>query len=76
MKSLSIILSIEPTTLLIGGVVAGLIVVIFIIRFFIINGRNAATKEEIEQMQIWDMQCELDIHSGWLNNFKDKYLSE
>lgn len=43
---------------------------------FIINGRNAATKEEIEQMQIWDMQCELDIHSGWLNNFKDKYLSE
>ena len=43
---------------------------------FIINGRNAATQEEIEQMQIWDMQCELDIHSGWLNNFKDKYLSE
>ena len=43
---------------------------------FIINGRNAATDEEIEQMRIWDMQCELDIHSAWLNNFKDKYLSE
>lgn len=43
---------------------------------FIINGRNAATDEEIEQMRIWDMQCELDMHSAWLNNFKDKYLSE
>jgi hypothetical protein len=43
---------------------------------FTINGRNAATKEEIEQMQIWDIQCELDIHSQWLNDFKDKYLSE
>ena len=43
---------------------------------FIINDRNAATDEEIEQMRIWDMQCELDMHSAWLNNFKDKYLSE
>lgn len=43
---------------------------------FIINGRNAATQEEIEQMQIWDMQCELDMHSAWLNSFKDKYLTE
>ena len=42
----------------------------------IINERNAATKEEIEQMRTWDIQCELDIHSTWLNNFKDKYLSE
>ena len=43
---------------------------------FIINNRNAATDEEIEQMRIWDMQCELGIHSAWLNNFKDKYLTK
>ena len=43
---------------------------------FIINGRSAATEEEIEQMRTWDMQCELDMHSVWLNNFKERYLSE
>ena len=50
MKSLSIILSIEPTTLLIGGVVAGLIVVIFIIRFFIINGRKKKFRKIAEEL--------------------------
>ena len=43
---------------------------------FVINGRNAATEEEIEQLRAWDLQCEIDLHSAWLNNFKDKYLSE
>lgn len=45
-------------------------------RAFVINGRNAATEEEIEQMRAWDLQCEIGIHSAWLNNFKSKYLSE
>lgn len=40
------------------------------------NARNAATEEEIEQMRLWDVQCEIDLHSAWLNNFKNKYLSE
>ena len=40
------------------------------------NARNAATQEEIEQMRVWDLQCEVDLHTSWLNNFKDKYLSE
>ena len=43
---------------------------------FVLNNRNAATDEEIEQMRLWDAQCEIDLHSAWLNNFKDKYLSE
>lgn len=43
---------------------------------FVINSRNAATKEEIEQMRAWDLQSEIGIHSAWLNTFKDKYLSE
>ena len=43
---------------------------------FVQNDRNAATKEEIEQMRLWDVQCEIDLHSSWLNNFKNVYLSE
>lgn len=41
---------------------------------FIINGRNAATNEEIEQMKEWDILCEADLHIEWLNKFKNKYL--
>lgn len=41
---------------------------------FVINGRNAATNEEIEQMKAWDMLCEVDLHTEWLNKFKNKYL--
>lgn len=40
------------------------------------NARNASTEEEIEQMRLWDVQCEIDLHSSWLNNFKNNYLSE
>lgn len=43
---------------------------------FVANGRNAATDEEIEQMRLWDLQCESDIHTVWLNSFKINYLSE
>lgn len=43
---------------------------------FVKNARNAATDEEIEQMRAWDLQCEIDLHSSWLNKFKDNYLSE
>ena len=43
---------------------------------FVMNARNAATEEEIEQMRAWDLQCEIDLHSSWLTKFKDNYLSE
>ena len=43
---------------------------------FVKNARNAATEEEIEQMRAWDLQCEIDLHSSWINKFKDNYLSE
>ncbi len=43
---------------------------------FVKNNRNAATEEELEQMHKWDMECEIEIHSDWLNDFKNKYLSE
>lgn len=45
-------------------------------RAFTIDGRNAATEEEINQMRTWDMLCEVDLHNEWLNEFKDNYLSE
>lgn len=41
---------------------------------FTVNGRNAATNEEIEQMKNWDLLCEADLHIEWLNKFKTKYL--
>ena len=50
MNSLSSMLSIEPTTLLIGGVVAGLVVLIFIIRFFIISGKKKKFREMVEEL--------------------------
>ena len=43
---------------------------------FVQKDRNAATDEEIEQMRAWDLQCEVDIHTAWLNSFKANYLSE
>ena len=43
---------------------------------FVINGRNAATNDEIEQMHAWDMLCEAELHTEWLNKFKSKYLSK
>ena len=43
---------------------------------FVANGRNAATDEEIEQMRSWDLQCEINLHTAWLNSFKANYLSE
>ena len=43
---------------------------------FIQKDRNAATDEEIEQMRAWDLQCEVDLHTAWLNSFKANYLSE
>ena len=43
---------------------------------FTINGRNAATEEEISQMRAWDMLCEVDMHNEWLNGFKNNYLSD
>lgn len=45
-------------------------------RAFTIDGRNAASEEEISQMRIWDMLCEVDLHNEWLNGFKNNYLSE
>ena len=50
MNSISSILSIEPTTLLIGGVIVGLVVIIFIIRFFIISGRKKKFREIAEKL--------------------------
>lgn len=50
MISQSFILSIEPSTPLIGGVVAGLIVLIFVIRFFIISGRKKNFREMAEKL--------------------------
>ncbi len=41
---------------------------------FVTNGRNAATFEEIEQMKDWDILGEVELHTEWLNKFKDKYL--
>lgn len=41
---------------------------------FVSNGRNAATDEEIEQMKSWDILCEVELHTEWINNFKNKYL--
>lgn len=38
------------------------------------NGRNAATVEEIEQMKEWDLLCEVELHTEWLNKFKNNYL--
>ena len=49
-NSLSSILLIEPTTPLIGGVAAGLIVLIFVIRFFIISGRKKKFREKAEEL--------------------------
>ena len=49
-NSLSSILLIEPTTPLIGGVAAGLIVLIFVIRFFIISGRKKKFREMAENL--------------------------
>lgn len=40
------------------------------------NDRNAATDEEIEQMRSWDMLCEVELHTEWLNRFKENYLSQ
>ena len=45
-------------------------------RAFTIEGRNAATEDEIRQMRTWDMLCEVDLHNEWLNGFKNYYLSE
>ena len=45
-------------------------------RAFTIDGRNAATEEEIKLMRNWDMLCEVDLHNEWLNGFKNNYLSE
>lgn len=45
-------------------------------RAFTVDGRNAATEEEISQMRTWDILCEVDLHNEWLNGFKDNYLSE
>lgn len=50
MNSLTSMLSIEPTILLIGGVVAGLVVLIFIIRFFIISGKKKKFREMAEEL--------------------------
>lgn len=50
MENLSIILSTEPTALIVGGVVAGLVVIIFIIRFFIISGRKKKFREIAEEL--------------------------
>lgn len=41
---------------------------------FVSRNRNAATNGEIEQMKEWDLFCEVELHTGWLNGFKDKYL--
>ena len=50
MNDLSSILLTEPATLIIVGVVVGLIVLIFIIRFFIISGRKKKFKAIAEEL--------------------------
>ena len=39
------------------------------------NARNAATEEEIEQMRFWDLECEIEMHATWLDDFKKNYIS-
>ncbi len=43
---------------------------------FSIAKRKAATNEQIKQMEAWDMICELELHTEWLDKFKKKYLSK
>jgi superfamily II DNA helicase RecQ/very-short-patch-repair endonuclease len=43
---------------------------------FAIKERNAATEEEIGQMRTWDVLCEVELHTEWLNGFKNSYLSD
>lgn len=50
MTSQSSILSVEPTTLLIGGGVVGMIMLILIIRFIIINGRKKEFWKKAEEL--------------------------
>ena len=38
------------------------------------NGRNVATKKEIEVLKEWDMLSEVDIHADWAADFKKKYV--
>ena len=37
------------------------------------KGRNAATPEEIKQLQKWDIECEVELHSKWLGDFTHKF---
>lgn len=50
MNCLSSILTIEPITFLIGGVVVGLIMLVLIIRFAIISGRKKKFREKAEEL--------------------------
>lgn len=42
---------------------------------FVINGRDAATNEDISMLHNLDLQCEAELHTEWLNQFIKKYLS-
>lgn len=41
----------------------------------VFNGRNAATPEEIKQLQQWDLECEVELHSKWLDDFTKKFTA-
>lgn len=38
------------------------------------NNRHVALKKDLQDMDSWEIEAELVIHSEWLHNFKNKYV--
>ena len=38
-----------------------------------VNNRHVALKKDLQDIDSWEIEAELVIHSEWLHNFKNKY---
>lgn len=38
-----------------------------------VNNRHVATEKDLQDINDWEMEAELVVHSEWLHGFSDKY---